>query len=105
MFLIIGLYHHSFFQRLEGKSALYLAALALVLALREFVMSGFLDRGLDFGATRFSIQIALEYLTLPGFIMTGSLFLESLVSVPWFERFQVLRHAPGCWVYALNSSR
>ena len=88
MFLIIGLYHLILsFQRLEGKSALYLAALALVLALREFVMSGFLDRGLDFDATRFSIQITLEYLTLPGFIMTGSLFLESLVSVPWFERF------------------
>ena len=88
MFLIIGLYHLILsYQRLEGKSALYLAALALVLALREFVMSGFLDRGLDFDATRYTLQITLEYLTLPGVIITGTLFFESLVSVLWFERF------------------
>ena len=50
-------------------------------------MSGFLDRGLDFDATRYTLQITLEYLTLPGVIITGTLFFESLVSVLWFERF------------------
>ena len=81
----------------------YLAALALVLALREFVMSGFLDRGLDFDATRYTLQITVEYLTLPGVIITGTLFFESLVSVAWFERFrEIFRYTRRAWLHALH---
>ena len=87
MFLIIGLYHLILsYQRLEEKCTL-LSRSRFGVGFTRVRDEWFLDRGLDFDATRYTLQITLEYLTLPGVIITGTLFFESLVSVLWFERF------------------
>lgn len=88
IFLIIGLYHLVIsFQQLESRSTLYLAALSLVLAMREFVMSGYLNAGSHYSVLGYQVQLTLEYLTMPGVMVFGSLFFLSMVQTQWYERF------------------
>jgi len=88
IFLIIGLYHLVIsFQQLKSRSTLYLAALSLVLAMREFVMSGYLNTGDHYSVLHYQIQLTLEYLTMPGVMVFGSLFFQSMVPATWYGRF------------------
>lgn len=88
IFLIIGVYHLILsFQRLEGASTLYFSALVLSLALREFVMSGYLDEAGQFSALRYQFLISIEYLTMSFFMVSGALFFGSMVKNFWYERF------------------
>ena len=87
IFLIMGLYHLVIsFQQVESRGPLFFAALSLVLAMRELVMSGYLNAGSHYSVLGYQVQLTLEYLTMPGSMVFGSLFFLSMVQAEWYER-------------------